>query len=247
MLSCTIKSFTCVKAGNSTDENEDSLLAPSGSFEGNIRVAVADGATESSFSLEWADLLVSYYKDFPNFETDFFTLFPDIKGSWLDRIDSANLEWYAQQKLELGAFASFLGADIDLSTKLVKIIAVGDSNFFAFKNGKMIQAFPIERSETFSNTPVLISSELHKNKIEDEFFKKATFEIATGDVLIVATDAISQWILKEIEQENYPINELLDLPDTKIDSWPFQNWLDKLRRLHLIKNDDTTLVLIEIA
>lgn len=247
MLSCTIKSFSCVKAGNSAEENEDALLAPSGSFEGDIRVAVADGATESSFSLEWADLLVNYYKDFPNFEADFFALFSEIKGNWLDRINYSNLEWYAQQKLEMGAFASFLGADIDLLTEMAKITAVGDSNFFAFRNGQMIKAFPIERSDAFNNTPVLVSSELHKNKRNDEFFKKATFEIANGDVLIIATDAISQWILKEIEKENYPINQLLDLPDTKIDSWPFQNWLNELRKLHLIKNDDTTLVLIEIA
>lgn len=248
MLSCTIKSFSCSKAGNSVDENEDAVLAPYGSFEGDltIRVAVADGATESSFSREWADLLVSYYKDSANFATAFQTLFPTIRKSWLERIDCANLEWYAQQKLEMGSFTSLLGVDIDLSTGVVKIIAVGDSNFFAFRNGKMIKAFPIDRSEGFSNTPILISTEPHKNKVDTEFFKKEIFEITPGDVLIAATDAISQWILKSIENGNYPITELYDLPDTKSDPYPFQNWLDELRKLLLIKNDDTTLVLIQI-
>jgi hypothetical protein len=246
MLFCTIKSFSCVKAGNSVNENEDALLAPFDSFEGEIRVAVADGATESSFSLEWANLLVNYYKDSPNFETDFFTLFPEIKESWLDRIDYSNLEWYAQQKLEMGAFASLLGADINLLTGSVKVIAVGDSNFFAFRNGKMIKAFPIERSEDFGNTPILISTELHKNKTDNDFFKTESFEIVAGDVLIAATDAISQWILKCIENGNYPITDLIGLPNTKSDPYPFQNWLNELRKLLLIRNDDTTLVLIQI-
>jgi hypothetical protein len=247
MLSYTIKSFYCVKAGNSPDENEDALLVPSSSFEEKIRIAVADGATESSFSLEWADLLVSYYKDFPNFETDFWTLFPDIKSSWLSRINHSNLEWYAQQKLEMGAFASFLGADIDLLTEIVKIIAIGDSNFFAFRDCKLIKAFPIEDSNAFGNTPILVSSELKKNRIDDQFFKKVTFDMVTGDILVIATDAISQWLLKETENGNYPVNAVLGLPDTKIDPWPFQNWLDEIRKHHLIKNDDTTLVLIQIA
>jgi hypothetical protein len=229
------------------EENEDSFIAPPDPAGESIRIAVADGATESSFSREWADLLVCYYDAFLNFDTHFAGIFPAIRKSWMERIRYDSLEWYAQQKLEMGAFASLLGADINLVTGRVNITAVGDSNFFAFRKGSMLKAFPLDNSEAFGNTPLLISSEHHKNRISSDFFKKDFFDLLPGDMLIAGTDAICQWILKETETGNHPIDELYRLPDTKNNQSSFQNWLDELRKLRRIKNDDTTIVLIQIA
>jgi serine/threonine protein phosphatase PrpC len=249
MLVCNIKSFSCSKAGNSLDENEDRFIIPHNGHEGGpIRIAVADGATESSFSKEWAELLVDHYGTFSDFDTRFFqNIFPTIRKTWLERINYDNLEWYAQQKLEMGAFASFLGVTIDLSTGEINATAVGDSNLFVFRGRKMQNAFPIPTAEGFGNTPFLISTELHKNQTSEPFFSQLTISLLPSDILILGTDAISQWILQGIEHKNYPVDQLIDLLNHESGPPAFKTWLDEKRETGNIKNDDTTIILIQIT
>ena len=56
---CDIKVFCCPKLGNSLEEYEDAWAHRQTST--GIRVAVADGATESSFAKLWAVLLAESY------------------------------------------------------------------------------------------------------------------------------------------------------------------------------------------
>ena len=249
MLVNNIKSFSCSKAGNSPEENEDRFVLPHTDLGGSlIRMAVADGATESSFSKEWAELLVEHYATSSDFDTHFFpTIFPTIRKTWLERINYDNLEWYAQQKLEMGAFASFLGATIDLSTGEMNATAVGDSNLFVFRDCEMQNTFPILNAEGFGNTPFLISSELQKNLTSEPFFSLQTIQLLPDDILILGTDAISRWILQEIEHKNYPINQLIDLLNHESGPITFQTWLDEKREIGNIKNDDTTIILIQMT
>ncbi len=229
MLSFSIKTFTCSKAGNSSIENEDAFSIPPLKIKDTyLRTAIADGATESSFSREWADLLVSYYYtfDFRN-ETFSETLLPTIKRSWLERINVIDLPWYAQQKMEMGAFASFLGLDVNLENGDSKIIAVGDSNIFIFRNNKMVLTFPIEKAIDFGTTPFLISSEIEKNQKESHFFLEKDFKVFSEDILLLCTDAISHLILHEVEIGNNPVNEIMELLSGDIDNQiAFQKWLD---------------------
>lgn len=249
MLTYLTKCFSCSKGGNAPCENEDAYSLPDAdSSLQKIRIGIADGATESSFSKEWAALLVDHYKMIPDFNTNFLNIvFPEIRKAWLDRINYASLEWWAQQKMEMGAFASFLGIDIDLSTGITNMVAVGDSNSFVFRDEKMMAAFPILHSEIFSNTPFLISSEPLKNATNTPLFLQSNFTLLAGDILVVGTDAISQWILKEVELGNYQIDQLIDLLGTKNSPSSFQIWLDEKRKTHEIKNDDTTIIIIQFA
>ena len=54
---CDIKVFSCPKSGNSLEEYEDAWAHRQTRTPVGIRVAVADGATESSFAKLWAVLL----------------------------------------------------------------------------------------------------------------------------------------------------------------------------------------------
>ena len=247
MLSVTIKTFTCSKHGNSSDENEDAFLAPLNSGDSHVRVAVADGATESSFSREWADLLVSNYDVFQYGDSFNTSLLPAIKKSWLAKINVDDLPWYAQQKMELGAFASFLGIDIELGNGNAEIIAVGDSNAFVFRNDELQLAFPVEKSSDFGNTPILISTEPSKNNIEGHFFMRDRFTVAAGDLVILGTDAISQWILRESEIGNNPEEQIREMFSKEDCEFVFRKWLDEARENLVIKNDDYTIVLIQLT
>src|SRR2546429_8165008 len=58
---CDIKVFCCPKLGNSLEEYEDAWAHRQTRTPVGIRVAVADGATESRFAKLWAVLLAEGY------------------------------------------------------------------------------------------------------------------------------------------------------------------------------------------
>src|SRR5256885_15048403 len=58
---CDIKVFCCPKLGNSLEEYEDAWAHRQTRTPLGIRVAVADGATESSFVKLWGGLLAESY------------------------------------------------------------------------------------------------------------------------------------------------------------------------------------------
>jgi len=58
---CDIKVFCCPKLGNSLEEYEDAWAHRQTRTPVGIRVAVTDGATESSFAKLWAVLLAESY------------------------------------------------------------------------------------------------------------------------------------------------------------------------------------------
>src|SRR5262249_16216027 len=112
MPACKLSYICCEKLGNKEIENEDAYLVPTQSeieTQTVIKLAVSDGATESSFSKEWADFLVSYFKDH-SFENENLSIVLDLaRKSWSDKIQNIELPWYAQEKLRYGAHASLLG------------------------------------------------------------------------------------------------------------------------------------------
>ncbi|MEP7292609.1 MAG: hypothetical protein ABI835_12560, partial [Chloroflexota bacterium] len=109
--------FWLQKAGNIADEYEDAF-APTHPLEGSydeFRCAVADGATETSFSGLWAQLLVDAFaaEHLTQLQPD--ALMP-LSERWHDAIAARTahkpLPWYAVEKLERGAFSSLLGLTV---------------------------------------------------------------------------------------------------------------------------------------
>lgn len=245
MLKCDFKSLTTQKFGNSINENEDNILEPSKSeieFDTLIKFAVSDGATESSFSKEWSDLLVSAYKD-KSFD---ISLLPDtlkaISFSWQSMANAIELPWYAEQKAETGAFATFLGLTINREESLYNVVAIGDCTLFQIRNNEAILTFPITTIEEFGNTPNLFSS---NPKYQTEIEKTVTYyngSIQPNDLIVIATDALAAWIFKEKDAIEKPWNHLLSILNQSRED--FEIWLNNQRKANEIKNDDVTLIII---
>src|SRR5438445_10126378 len=104
------RQFWIQKGGNSEPEYEDAFWVPKG-VSGNtqaIQLAVADGATETSFAKSWAKLLVwSYGKQEDS--SDFFGEgLCHIRRIWKKCVSRQPLPWYAEAKLQMGAFSAVL-------------------------------------------------------------------------------------------------------------------------------------------
>ena len=246
MLKCSSKSATVPKIGNSVDENEDNILEPSVLEIESInllRFAISDGATESSFSKEWSDLLVSFYKD-KSFEKEhILDTLKLVSDTWRSITNNSDLPWYAQQKAEIGSFAAFLGLTINRDEHVYNSVAVGDCTLFHIRDDKLIFAFPIKTFDEFGNTPNLIASNIKYQTKLAETVAYSNGDIQSNDVIILATDALAAWIFKQKDMDEKPWNHLADILENKI---RLETWLNSERQANEIKNDDIAIIFIKL-
>lgn len=254
-MSFEIRVFQIPKLGSEPDECEDAL-----SFDPQGRLfAIADGATDSAFQRLWAGLLV---KGFISHPPDFFRP-SNVKewfGGWLKaqqeqwgkNIPWDSLSWSGHNKAKMqGGEATFLGIYFFPDKSVWKGIAFGDCNFFHFLNGGHLYDWkPLIHSEEFGSSPVALSSINPNVEIMLGHMMEIGGDYHQGDIILLATDALAEWLVKEIwlvkegdAEKKSPWDTLFSLktPDD------FETLISELRRDKKIKNDDTSLIIIEIT
>jgi serine/threonine protein phosphatase PrpC len=247
--------FSVHKLGNDFKDYED---AYSPKLSGNIDIdyfvcAISDGASESSFASEWAKMLTRAYvkSPFKNVDSTKKTI-EVLAKHWHKIVYRLPLPWFAEEKVRLGAFASFLGLELSSSQTNERsdynwsAIASGDSCLFQVRNNQLIDSFPILSSKEFNNSPVLISSNLIKNVLvwEKIQLKQGTWE--KGDIFILMTDAIANWFLVQYELNERPWEIIHGFIDNQNRHELFENWINNLRSLSQLKNDDVTILFIKL-
>jgi hypothetical protein len=190
-------------------------------------VAVADGATESSFSKEWSNLLANKYTE-EQFDLRDKNYRKTIIGEWESIIDNNKLAWFGAEKLSKGAFSTFLGLSLDLENNKWTAESIGDSCLFIIREGKLLQSFPAVNSSEFNSNPYLLSSKEENNESLEKNIKNSSGTLLAGDLLILATDALACWFLKEVEDSKQPWIFFVQLLDDgqKVEEKKllFKNW-----------------------
>src|SRR5262249_45599942 len=143
--------------GNATHEYEDAYAVGTDA----LRIAVADGASETSFARQWAELLVEGFVQAAPSPAELNAWVTPLQATWAQGQQGKATAWYAERKVQDGAFSSLLGLAIDQDRW--RALAVGDSCLFMVRSGKLARAFPLERSEQFNNSPSLLSSKPRAN------------------------------------------------------------------------------------
>lgn len=244
--------FWVSKAGNSVDEYEDAFWPRhrvDRSTEG-FSCAVADGATETSFSGIWANILVRAYCKSQLTKSTLLKSLPKLQRTWREQIGTKPLPWYAEEKLRSGAFSSILGLTLtnsileDGSLAKWEAMAIGDSCLFQVRSGCLITAFPLEHSREFNSRPSLLSSNPQYNDSLARIIHRKKGNWEPGDEFYLMTDALACWFLHAVEQHEdwWRLVCNLGTPDQVA---PFTEWVAELRRTGLIRNDDVTLLRVE--
>lgn len=224
------------KAGNSWEEFEDAFACNASLG----RFAIADGASESMFAGEWAsELCESFVAD----ATDDGKMGPWLEAArvrWQARIGEQPEVWHVAEKLRDGSFATFLGVTVELgeTSGRWRAIAVGDSCVFLVRGGRLACAFPVDRAASFGTRPQLIGSH-GEGRIR---VAAAHGDLADGDVLLLMTDALAEWFLTGHEGGGTPWRELCALSEST-----FADWTNARRKERRLKNDDVTIVTIELS
>ena len=105
-LSLHWRSFLVPKDGNAEDECEDAIAGDPASG----RFAIADGASESYASGDWARLLVAAYVAKGPVEN--WLTAPQV--AWKKQTVASAKSWYAEEKFTHGGHATFLGVTIQM-------------------------------------------------------------------------------------------------------------------------------------
>ncbi len=237
--------FWMPKEGLSTDEYEDAF-APTEATDAELkefRCAVADGATETSFSGLWASMLCKAYLDKK------FDLI-ELQAEWLKAVSGKDLPWYAEQKLESGAFATIVGLSISEENDILHWTAraLGDSCLFRISGEKLIEAMPLKTWEEFDSTPILLSSKQSSNAGIMSQQKHETGQCKIGDTFYLMTDAISKWFLRRNSEHGDAISLLESVSNVE----QFETLVAEQRHLKddkgrtMMPNDDVTWTRIKL-
>lgn len=250
----SVKVFAAPKAGNSAAEYEDAHWPREArDAAGATHLAVADGATETSFSGLWARLLVKSYGRWRLAEATWDEELNRIRRVWQRAVGQKPLPWYAEEKLRLGAFSSLAGLSLLPSPEPkdrggeFTALAIGDSCLFQVREGKLIWSFPFTAAEEFNSRPLLLSS-LGQGADREVAAQRVNGAWQHGDVFYLMTDALASWTLRTLESGGDPFAVLETIDTTAA----FENFVAAQRAasdaegIPLLKNDDVTLALCSI-
>jgi hypothetical protein len=237
------QSFCCPKAGSAAEEYEDAAH-PVGRLErsgGTLRYAVADGATETSFAGLWAELLVrGFVEGRPRAELGWLA---GARMAWRAGVTGKPLPWYAEEKLRSGAFAALVGLELRPGGSW-RALAAGDSCLFQVRADCLLAAFPLAASAAFTNRPALLGSNAAPAAAKRLTVRRQA-AWRPGDSFYLMTDALAHWFLREAEDGAAPWETLSAL----LAAGPagFTTWIEVLRRYRLLRNDDVTVLRVEMA
>ncbi len=250
-------SLSIPKAGNTVVENEDAVFPISGVGKSNNGASasflVADGATQTSFSGLWARILVDSCANTNLSEGNFFRAVRSAQGSWHEAMKSIELPWHAQEKLRQGAYSALTWLEIKYYPLhpayafIWNALAVGDCCLFIARNREFFLSLPIQDHRQFSLSPVLIPSKSEKIDSIKGCIQTARGSLKMGDQLLLGSDAISSWLMRRNQEEQLEFLKMLLSTKKSFSSGVFENWIKDQRRKKEIKNDDTSLIFIELG
>lgn len=237
------------KAGNSDAEYEDAVWPTRATeVEGpRFQCAVADGASETSFAGLWAALLVRAYCRNQIAGRRANDTLRRLRREWSTGVLARPLAWYAQEKAAMGAYSTLTGLTlIQLPGRRIRwhALAVGDSCLFHLRDGALLAAFPHTRSQDFSSRPQLLGS-TGQSPTESVPMLWTGGEARTGDHFFLMTDALGCWFLREWEA-GAVLHDLLR-SESALDPVSFTPWIERLRCSKAIRNDDVTVLRLEVT
>lgn len=247
--------FLLPKAGNRRDEYEDASHSSMHVHKETTvcRFAIADGASESSYAEQWANLLVKGYC-FGRFGgMQIHRAVSPLSKAWQKKMNGKTLPWYAQEKLSSGAFSTLAGITfrfaIDADAAAFDAIAVGDSCIFHIREDKLIASFPLSTADDFGRRPVLISSNAANNAQLHAFVHRWSDIAEAGDEFWLMTDALACWLLTRYMEDTSVIRIMQKLADER----DFQHLVhEERRRPHhegyfYLRNDDVTFIRLKLV
>ena len=199
-------SFTTSKVGSPAEENEDAFALD----ETVGRFVVCDGASSSFASRQWsrslADALCRANDPIGN-PADRAEAHASAARLWRELATPSGDEtpWWAVEGIRKGAFATAVVVDVKQSgsSTIWRAAAIGDSCLFQVRwkagSWSLVTSFPMKESGDFGSYPDLAHS---SSAINETTVQTSSGELRKDDRMIVASDAVSEWIFDDLARLN---------------------------------------------
>jgi serine/threonine protein phosphatase PrpC len=230
--------FRLAKDGSTRAEYEDAIAWS----RRRRRCAVADGASASAFARLWATLLVrAYVSGALAAETIEADVAP-LQQRWSTEVEQRDLPWYAAEQARRGAFAALVGLTLR-DDGAWSALAIGDSCLFLIRDGQVHTALPLSDPSAFSNQPLLLGSRAAANtRLRAEgAIVAAEGAWQPGDAFLLMSDALAATFLAQAQ--SCSALQILEFDRT---AHGFRRWVRSLRSERLLRNDDVSLVWLEL-
>jgi hypothetical protein len=241
-VSVSMNALTVPKQGNTAEEIEDAYACDP---EGGVAV-LADGASEGIFVRTWAQLLTRSYieaRPEPGDPTALMHWVMSCRKAWFREINYPKLRWSQQNKVDqTGGAATFLAWQLGRSPDgelAWRAWAVGDSCLFWVRDNRLRASFPVAHSRHFANPPWLLATRTDAPEPAPLF---AAGRCRAGDRFILATDAVSQYLLRTVERRKEPNWDRFETITEEAWKWR----IERLRDHHKIVNDDCTMIMVRV-
>ncbi|MGQ0520164.1 MAG: protein phosphatase 2C domain-containing protein [Actinomycetota bacterium] len=255
-MRCVVSSFWLPREGSRTEHYEDAFCPRrSGARAGaRLRLAVADGASESMLSGLWADLLVrtwcrSRRRPAAAVVAAAMAEWDATLGTYLEgrEAEQRPIEWFEQPGLDRGAHATLLGVELAGTggTGGWTAVSLGDSCLFQVRGDTLVRAFPVEDPAQFGNAPKLVPTRAGQLGRVLAALDRATGTWEDGDVLFLTTDALAAWFLTAAGTGAGPWRTLGRI--VRDDAGAFEAWAGEQRAAGRLRNDDLTLLRVELT
>ena len=247
MSGIQVLGFRMSKLGNRSTDCEDFY-----SWDlARMKFAMADGASSSIFSDIWARSLTQAAMDV-NLSLDdspdslLSSVMKAARKNWYGSIQWAGLPWFLRNKSVSGSHSTLLlmQAWPLASSYRYSAVAVGDTCMFVLKGQKVEDSFPLKQYSDFGNTPSLVwsgkGSPISANvRMALPKYSAISGTIAPGSTVILATDAVSKWILEHGKPQ-----EILEVMGN---DHAMKGFISREINARRMRNDDTAIVAIHIT
>ncbi len=249
MIKLKVKHFKTHKKGETKDDCQDDYA-----HNQDIgRYAIADGATLSFFPKEWARLLVDCFCDKKEI---YLSLEDENWEEWIEPIQQEWLEYVSKtvqesktymlvdrlSRLE-SALSTFIGIEFNRDKEEWKALIIGDSCLF-HQSESEFRSYPLQKLEDFPHRPNSFAS-FPKEKPVGDTPEIISGKASPGDIFILATDALSKWIIQHDEARN--LNNILERLKKIENNGQFEQFVDQARNEEVrLVNDDVTLMFISV-
>lgn len=168
----------------------------------------------------------------------------DNPGNWSNEIRQG-----AQTTLIGCSLAPARQIENDTSTT-ISVFAVGDAELFLFTRGQngnwsVEDMFPFDSSKAFDARPDTLVTAARPDLVERAWQRRKTMLINAfpGDLLVLTTDTLAKWLLKQIEQDTRRWIPLLSISDPGA----FEQHIRRELQRDQVEDDDLTMLVIPIT
>ena len=244
------------KAGSTEAEWEDCAgLRPAAPGRAGIaRYVVVDGATEAYDSLRWVRQLVTAFLGTDGSQPPAITRdgidgwIAAMQDRWLDEAPRSFATVFEERKFhDAGSFATFLGCDITGlggGQPSWRAAAIGDAVLYLVRTGQVVEQLPRMAPDEFGLNPEGLFTQPAARDRMRAALQLGHGRLQVGDLLFLATDALAEWLARRSTADGGACWHTLAAMRHPTE---FRRFVAAERRERRMKNDDVTLLRVEIT